>query len=64
MDKLKGWKSVLFNTLVAAVGGLQLLGMDLPGDFADDLNGAILAVVGVIGVFLRAVTDTPVGWKR
>jgi uncharacterized membrane protein len=61
MDVLKGWKTVLFNALVFLVGVADMMGIVLPENFADDLNGAILAIVGVVGVTLRAFTNTQIG---
>jgi len=60
---VRGYRTILFNLILVIVGTLDMAGISLPDNFADDLNGAILAVVGVVGVILRAVTKTPIGKK-
>lgn len=63
METLAGWKTVLFNGLVMGVGLLDMFGIVLPENFAQDVNGLILVAIGVIGTLLRAVTTGVVGWK-
>lgn len=61
---LNGWKTVFFNTVVTLVGVLEMAGITLPENFAEDFNGAVLATIGVVGILLRAITAQPVGWKK
>ena len=64
MEMLQGYKTILFNALLVLTGVLAEMGIALPADFAQDINGAILAIVGVAGVALRAVTTGPIGGKE
>ena len=58
---LEGYRTIIFNTILVVVGLSEATGYVFPENFAADVNGAVLAVVGVIGVILRAVTKGPVG---
>ena len=58
---MKGYRTLTFNALVFLVGVLDMMGVALPENFAADLNGAILAIVGAVGVVLRALTTTKIG---
>lgn len=64
MNKLEGWKTLLFNGILFFVGLIEQAGIVLPENFAADLNGAVLMVIAVVGTVLRAVTNSPVGWKK
>lgn len=59
---IKGWKTVVFNVVTAAVGALAV--MDA-GAFTNDpqVLGWIIAGQSVINIILRAITNTPVGHK-
>ena len=68
MSKLKGWRTVTFNVIMTLIMTYMLFkpNADLPS--ANDVNGAltsveaaITAVWGLGNVFLRAITDTPIG---
>jgi hypothetical protein len=61
---MQGWKTIMFNAILVLVGLAEASGLVLPESFAADLNGVIIAVVGVVGVVLRAVTSSPVGWTK
>jgi uncharacterized membrane protein len=63
MNILKGWKTVLFNGILFVVGVLDMLGVGLPDDFASEVNGALVALIGVVGVILRNFTNSEIGWK-
>ncbi len=58
---LIGWKTIIFNGLLMLTGVLAEFGVVLPEAFAQDVNGVILALVGVVGIALRAVTNSPIG---
>jgi hypothetical protein len=58
---MKGYKTLVYNGILLLVGLAEMAGLTFPDSFADDLNGAVLAVVGVIGIILRAITTTPIG---
>ena len=61
---MNGWKTVMLNAFVLMTGLAEMSGVVLPESFASDLNGAVLAIIGVAGIALRAVTDSPVGWRK
>jgi uncharacterized membrane protein len=63
MNKIKGWKTVMFNMILVATGSAEMAGIQLPDTFAQDLNGAILAGIGVVGIILRAFTNSGMGKK-
>ena len=56
---MKGWKTIAFNLALTVVGVLQTANwVDiLPGQY----TGPLVAVLGMIGMWLRSVTNTPVG---
>ena len=58
---LEGSRTILFNAILVIVGLSEATGYVFPENFAADVNGAVLAVVGVIGVILRAITKGPMG---
>ena len=58
---MKGYKTLLFNGIIFLTGLAEMSGMVLPESFASDVNGAALALIGVVGVALRAVTNSPIG---
>lgn len=53
---LKGWKTLAFNVGLAVLGVLQANWVDLLGS---ERAGIAVTVIGIIGVVLRFVTDTP-----
>ena len=60
---MKGYKTIIFNGILVLTGLAEMSGLVLPENFANDVNGAVLAVVGVVGAVLRAVTTGPVGQR-
>lgn len=56
---MKGWRTVALNGLIALLGVVQAVIVDAPLDPAT--VGYILAGVGAVNLFLRSITDTPVG---
>lgn len=64
MDKLNGWKTIIFSALTTMTGLLAMAGVPLPGNFADETTGAVMSVIGVIMTILRAITTGPVGWSK
>ena len=62
MDKLKGWKTLLFNAGVAVLGVAQAFDWtSVLG--ATPYSGWVVTGIGVVGMILRSVTTTPVGVK-
>lgn len=61
-DYMKGWRTLAFNVLAAALGVLQATDFTplLPPEYLW-LTGIIVAVVNI---GLRAITTTPVGKKE
>ncbi len=64
MDKINGWKTIIFSGLTTVTGILAMMGVPLPGNFADEATGAVMTIIGLIGAILRTVTTGPVGWQK
>ena len=60
---MNGWKTVGYNAILVLTGFAGQAGIVLPENFADTVNGFILAGIGIGGIILRAVTTSKVGWK-
>jgi hypothetical protein len=62
MDKMKGWRTLGFNAIVALVGVVVAFNW---GDVLDPKATVIVTtiVIPMINGWLRTVTDTPVGKK-
>lgn len=58
---LEGWKTIIFNSILVFVGVADQIGIIIPDGFADTLNGAVVAIIGFVGIVLRMITRTPVG---
>lgn len=58
---LTGWRTIIFNAALAVVGVLQTANwVDvLPSQYVAPL----VAVIGMVGIWLRSITKTPVGVK-
>jgi hypothetical protein len=56
---MSGWKTIAFNMALAVVGVLQTANwVDvIPGQY----TGPLVAVIGMVGIWLRSVTKTPAG---
>ena len=54
---LKGWKTILFNLVVAAVGVLQAV--DWIDVLGSERAGLVVTAIGLVGTVLRFLTDTP-----
>lgn len=54
---LKGWKTILFNLVVAAFGVLQTV--DWIDVLGSDRAGLVVTAIGIAGTVLRFLTDTP-----
>lgn len=67
MEKLKGYKTAIVNAVVVVAGLLISFGVISPelGNVItaniEGLMGAILAIIGVVNIGLRVVTDTKIG---
>ena len=66
--KLKGWKTVAWNSMVAVSGvGLYLIDQLQTVDFSKVLTpstvGWIMVGLAVVGIVLRAVTTNAIGAK-
>lgn len=58
MDKLKGWRTLIFAAVVALVGVLEAF--DWATVIPEQYHGWALALIGVVIAWLRKVT-APVG---
>lgn len=64
--KTNGYKTVIFNGLVAAIPVLDyvLNNGAIIGPALGPHGAAILGALGVVNIGLRAITDTPMGKQR
>lgn len=53
---LKGWKTILFNLAIAAIGVLQAVDWI---DVGSERAGLAVTAIGIVGTVLRFLTDTP-----
>ena len=59
MGNFKGWKTIIFNSVIAIFGVLEATSwVDVIGE---QWGGIVLLAIGLIGVWLRKITTTPVG---
>jgi len=56
---MKGWRTIAFGALIAFLGGIQAadLAQIIPAEYAD----LAMVVIGGVVMWLRKVTNTPVG---
>ena len=54
---LKGWKTILFNLAIAAIGVLQAV--DWIDVLGSERAGVAVTAIGIVGTVLRFLTDTP-----
>lgn len=55
---MKGLKTLLFGALITALGGIQAT--DLATVVPEQFVGIVMAGIGMIVMFLRTITNTPV----
>lgn len=56
---MKGWKTLIFGALITLLGGIQLA--DIAVIVPEQYQGIVMSVIGVIVMFLRTITRTPIG---
>lgn len=56
---MKGWRTVILNGLVALFGAGATVIADAP--IKPETAGIVLAVLGAVNMFLRSITNTPMG---
>lgn len=56
---MKGWKTLIFGALITLLGGIQLA--DIAVIVPEQYQGIVMSVIGVIVMFLRTITKTPIG---
>ena len=61
MNKLKGYKTIGINLVVAIFGVLEAT--DWVNTIGSDKAGIVAAVMGVVGIVLRTVTTSAIGKK-
>lgn len=60
LDKLKGFKTVLFGAAVAILGVLETLNVtDFAQFIPDQYEPLLVSIIGTVVVILRFVTNTP-----
>ena len=66
MIKAKGYKTAIFNGIVAAIPVLDyvLNNGAIIGPVLGPQGAAIIGVLGAVNIGLRAITDTPIGKQR
>ena len=73
LKALKGYRTIAFNVVMGVTMILTATGViapeEVPGEdvlnaFLDNLEVVIGGVTTVVNVFLRTITDTPVGKKE
>lgn len=57
---MKGYRTLIVNGVVVLVAAAGFFGVIIPPELADEFA---LALVGVVNVGLRLITDTKVGTK-
>ena len=62
MESLKGYRTIIFGVLIAGLGTLTAASF-IPW-VGEMWGGVAFAVVGVVILALRTITDTPVGEDR
>ena len=55
---MKGIKTLLFGAIITALGGIQAA--DLATIVPDQFIGIVMAGIGMVVMFLRTITTTPV----
>lgn len=66
-DTLKGYKTYLYNILIALLPILSMVGLisddmgEWVADFVQTYWEQIFTVIGALGILLRKVTDSPPG---
>jgi hypothetical protein len=62
MEKLKGWRTIIFAFILAGLGGLTEADWltVIPAEYI----GVSMIVVGAVTAILRMMTNTPVGTKQ
>jgi hypothetical protein len=62
MDFLKGYKTVIFNTFIIIFAAIEA------GTYSnvipDQWEPLVIGIVGVVNIFLRAQTNTPIARKE
>lgn len=60
VDKLEGFKTIVFNTIILIASILSMFGFILPEDEQKGIAGAIIAIIGIV---IRFKTTGPVFGK-
>lgn len=61
MGNLKGWRTIILGALIAGLGSIQAT--DLATVVPEHYVGLVLGAVGVLIMWMRTITNTPVGTK-
>lgn len=55
---MTGWKTLIFGGLITILGGIQAT--DIAAIIPSDYVGIVMAGIGMVVMFLRTITKTPV----
>jgi hypothetical protein len=55
---MQGWKTLIFGALITFLGGIQAT--DLASVIPAEYTGIVLTGIGMVVMFLRTITKTPV----
>ena len=58
---MKGYRTIIVNILMAAASIAGVYNIDIPPDQVEAIATGVVSVFTVVNLFLRAVTNTPVG---
>lgn len=61
---MKGYRTIIVNVgmIVVAIGAA--MGIDIPPESIEKIATGFISVMGVVNLFLRAMTDTKMGSKE
>lgn len=61
---MKGYRTIIVNILMAVASIAVIWGIEIPPEQIDAIATGIVSVIGVVNLFLRGITTTPVGQKE
>lgn len=61
MLNLKGYRTIIVNVLATGAAIAAVNGIDIPPDQLDNVATGIVSAMGIVNLFLRKITTTPVG---
>ena len=61
---MKGYRTIITNVLMVVASVAAIWGIEIPPEMIEEVVSGIIAVIGLVNLFLRAITTTPVGQKE